>query len=377
MKKSLFLLVFVLLFSRIRGQMTAIPVGCGGVDVTSSIPTGAGFVTATGGFTNRKINGVTIPCQQIGLGVTTLFRTFILEKRNDQTGSFATAAESSFGAFRNLTPGVYRVRATVPVPLSGSGCLSIAVFNILEQEMGAEGTLANFGPSNLVRVGTAELSDITWDFKDDNGIQIFPGVNTLFGFGEKVKLQETNNVPYTDHFIQIQEFYPDGSPANYRAKGCAGYGCFVPGLVNISESLTDIWTLNGTSTLLFEKGRKYQVWVTISNSNCISWTGSFKEFFVCPDPLSCRENLHSIDEKVVLSPNPSTGLFSLTNLDLNNYDKKHLNLSIYDITGKEIKRFTNIDNNEFDVNELNTGIYVANLMSDGKRVYSSKFILKK
>lgn len=376
MKKSLFLIAFLLLFSKIKGQMTAIPVGCDGVDLTSSVPTGAGFVTAVG-FTNRKVNGVTLPCQQYGIGVTTLDRTFILEKRNDQTGSFTTAAESRFGAFRNLTPGVYRVRATVPVPVSGSGCLQIAVFNTNDIEMGARGVLANFGPSNLVRVGTAELSDITWDFKDDNGIQIFPGVNTLFGFGEKVQLQVSNNVPYTDHFIQIQEFNSDGSQGRWRAKGCQGFGCFVSGLVNNPEDLTRLWTIGGTSDWVFEKGRKYRVWVTISNSNCISWTGFFKEFFVCPDGLSCRENLHSTEEKIVLSPNPTNGRFSLTNFDLNNFDKARLNLSIYDITGKEIKRFMNIDNNEFDVNELNTGIYVANLMSDGKRIFSSKFVLNK
>jgi hypothetical protein len=258
-----------------------------------------------------------------------------------------------------------------------AGCLQIAVFNTSDIEMGAKGTLANFGPSNLVRVGTAELSDITWDFKDDNGIQIFPGVNTLFGFGEKVQLQVTNNVPYTDHFIQIQEYYSDGSPGRWRAKGCQGFGCFVPGLVNNPEDLTRLWTIGGTSGWQFEKGRKYRVWVTISNSSCISWTGSFKEFFVCPDGLSCRENIHSTDAKVVLSPNPTNGRFSLTNLDLNNFDKEYLSLSVYDIAGKEVKRFTNVYNNEFDVNELNTGIYVANLMSDGKRVFSTKFVLNK
>ena len=378
MKKVLFPLFFLSLFLKVNGQLTAVAVGCGGIDVSGVPPTSSFLV----GIQSTPIIGFS--CSVTAVPPLPIISEIKLEILNSSgvfqnvTTVSRTGATNSITSFTNLTPGVYRVSARAGETFSNFNCSSVTVVDILGRVIGTLGRLSSFSTPQIVRVGQAQLSDITFNFKDDNGA-IF--LNNAFAIGEKVQFNITNNVPYTDNLVFINEFWPDGSLARFRGKGCNGFACFEPGLLGSVLDLTRIWNngdLSG-SGWKFEPGRRYEVWVVISNNNCISWTGSMKEFAICPaiSGLNCKENLSDNERKIVLAPNPTNGKFILNNLNLSDYNQESLNLSIFDMSGKEIKKITNVAGNEFNVEDLNVGMYIVNLNSNGKRVFSSKLVLNR
>jgi Secretion system C-terminal sorting domain len=379
MKKSLFTLFLFSLFFKVNGQLTAVAIGCSGINVSGVPPTSSSLIGI------QSIPPIGFNCRVTASPPLSIISEIKLEILNTSSGVFQTVntvsrtgSTNSITSFTNLTPGVYRVSARAGETFSNFNCSSVTVVDVLGRVIGTLGRLSSFSTPQIVRVGQAQLSDITFNFKDDNGA-IF--LNNAFAISERVQLNITNNVPYTDNLVFINEFWPDGSLARFRGKGCGGFACFEPGLLGSVLDLTEIWK-NGdvsSSAWKFEPGRRYEVWVVISNNSCISWTGSMKEFAVCPaiSGLNCKENLSDNQRKVVIAPNPTNGKFILNNLNLSDYNQESLNLSIFDMSGKEIKKITNVAGNEFNVEDLNVGMYIVNLNSNGKRVFSSKLVLNR
>ncbi|MCR9182044.1 MAG: T9SS type A sorting domain-containing protein [Flavobacteriaceae bacterium] len=95
-------------------------------------------------------------------------------------------------------------------------------------------------------------------------------------------------------------------------------------------------------------------------------SGESENFSVSNSPLSLNEN----DEMAVLIyPNPTSGI-------LNVQTKNNLNITIFDLTGKQVFNTTDVSNgNQIDLSALNTGLYLVK-MNDGINNSTQKLIIK-
>ena len=70
---------------------------------------------------------------------------------------------------------------------------------------------------------------------------------------------------------------------------------------------------------------------------------------------------------------------SITTFCIYNFSlsKKVLAVSVYDITGKQLKQFTNnvVKSNNFSVTDLNTGIYFIKIKEENNKVNTKKLII--
>lgn len=95
-------------------------------------------------------------------------------------------------------------------------------------------------------------------------------------------------------------------------------------------------------------------------------SGESENFSVSNSPLSLNEN----DEMAVLIyPNPTSGI-------LNVQTKNNLDITIFDLTGKQVFNTTNVSNgNQIDLSALHTGLYLVK-MNDGINNSTQKLIIK-
>ena len=107
---------------------------------------------------------------------------------------------------------------------------------------------------------------------------------------------------------------------------------------------------------------------TYSASSITLQPGEFKIFGNQKATLS-NENI--ILDKNILSiyPNPASNNFSLS--------KDVLSVSVYDITGKQVKQFTSnvVKSNLFSVTDLNTGIYFIKIKEENNKISTKKLII--
>ena len=68
-------------------------------------------------------------------------------------------------------------------------------------------------------------------------------------------------------------------------------------------------------------------------------------------------------------PNPTSTTFYLS--------KDVLAVSVFDITGKQVKQFTNnaVKSNTFSVTDLNTGIYFIKIKEENNKISTKKLII--
>ena len=95
-------------------------------------------------------------------------------------------------------------------------------------------------------------------------------------------------------------------------------------------------------------------------------SGESENFSVSNSPLSLNEN---DDMAVLIYPNPTSGI-------LNVQTKNNLDITIFDLTGKQVFNTTNVSNgNQIDLSALHTGLYLVN-MNDGINNSTQKLIIK-
>jgi len=83
-----------------------------------------------------------------------------------------------------------------------------------------------------------------------------------------------------------------------------------------------------------------------------------------PPPAGVKTNIF-ISDNIILSPNPSNGVFNLYNPDM-----KNIELTVYSTIGQEVFRSTNsnIVNSKIDIQNNSSGIYFVKLKYDGMEV---------
>ena len=371
MKKSFILLLFGVLLSSfgLQGQtvvLTGTDSSCSDLSVSM---TGSCFRHVGAG--NQAINGD----WYYNTYSSKTYRVQLSKKQSD--GSFAPvepAFELSNGSsytWSNLSQSEYRVSTSVYL------CSTQRAFTTNGQLLGFRGIISPGLASNVVSVGSTQISDNVTNFLDANGMKIFPDANgnsSFFADGEEVRINTTASKNYQWYFMAIFENLPNGSPGRWRALGNGGNGGWLQEPMKPVESLTNLWNIDGGSTWTFTPGNSYSLQIALSKSNCPSWTEVVSTFYICPPGWPCRtggeKKMHN---KIVLSPNPASNKFRLNGINF--ADVKNCNVFISDISGREIQRFKDVNTNEFALNGLSNGIYIVNITADNRRLFSNKLVV--
>lgn len=272
----------------------------------------------------------------------------------------------------NLPQGDYQVN------MNPWFCTSQSAFNSQGQFLGFIGFTAGVAQSGVVSLGSTKVSDNVINFLDANGVKIFTNANgnsSFFASNEEVRINTTASKNFDRFFMAIFEVNADGSPGRWRALGNGGNGGWMSGSMLLPiVSLTDLWNINGGSTWTFTPGNTYRLQIALSKDACPSWTEVVSDFFICPTGFGCRTGGDKkMNNKIVLSPNPASNKFRLDGMDFT--ETKNCNVSISDITGREIQRFNDVTTNEFALNGLSSGIYIVNITADNRRLFSSKLVI--
>lgn len=90
----------------------------------------------------------------------------------------------------------------------------------------------------------------------------------------------------------------------------------------------------------------------------------------CSAPLALND--FDLENSIVIYPNPSNGVFSIT---FKNSDPAFYNITVLDILGKKIKNIS-IKNSKIDLSELSNGTYLLKINSSEKS-FTKKIIIKK
>lgn len=92
---------------------------------------------------------------------------------------------------------------------------------------------------------------------------------------------------------------------------------------------------------------------------------------MCSYSLGIKENF--IVNSITVYPNPSKGIFQLTNNDIDLEDGK---LEIYNMLGKKVYTGSNIKSQtQFNLSNLSKGVYILKV-HNGTKVYNKKIIIE-
>jgi hypothetical protein len=107
---------------------------------------------------------------------------------------------------------------------------------------------------------------------------------------------------------------------------------------------------------------------TYSASSIALQPGEFKIFGNQVATLS-TDNVVLVNDLLKVYPNPTSTNFSLS--------KDVLAVSVFDVTGKQVKQFTKnvIKTNTFSVTNLNTGIYFLKIIDNNNKISTKKLII--
>jgi hypothetical protein len=303
------------------------------------------------------------------------YRVSLTKKQPD--GNFASLGTSSDVAgsnftWTNLPQGEYAVSASVYV------CTTQKAFTTAGQQLGFKISFSAVTASNSVILGPSQQSDIAFSYLDANGSVLNGNPNffsNYFAPNEEVKINTSASQNYDKFILAIQEFYPDGvTQGRWRGFGNGGYGGWQTGqMPNVISLTNDLWGIGGTGWQ-FIPGYSYRLQIVLSKDACPSWTQSLPFFYICQSGWGCRAGGEKkMDNKIVLSPNPASNKFRLDGINF--IDTKNCNVSISDISGKEVQRFNDVTTNEFAINGLMNGVYIVSITADIRRLFSSKLVI--
>ncbi len=402
MKKIVTLGVFFSLFACVTvfGQIgVAIGVGsCNSITITDSgvniyprTSSGPLVYVRSGRFSDDFCGYIAFDYIDVSQRTFTLYE--VIDPTNpDRFNNLAYVTSNHSGYFTNLYVGTYIVNVFDAAEEIGVNCIQqgfpvgtsvdapFKVFNTLGQFLGwaaeSGGLFNGLKGSNRrtgdIVVGQSRIVDNDWHFIGQSGATRYGNIPVYLS-NDIVRIDATKSKNYNEHFIAIQEFWPDGTPGRWRAKGNGGYGAWINGLISNNENLSDIW--DGGTGWTFLEYNKYQVQVVIKNSNCISWTQVLQNFVVCPGALGCRIGEDNISQKIFISPNPTSDKFKINGIDFDRQNEYQVLVS--DMAGKIIQHFEQITNNEFDTNNIPNGVYVILLNDGDRRLFSSKLVVNR
>ena len=101
-------------------------------------------------------------------------------------------------------------------------------------------------------------------------------------------------------------------------------------------------------------------------------------FSGCDTIAALFEQTIENDYKIIIYPNPFTNFITFKISPVLKQESKKLIFVLYDLLGKEIKRFENIKLNtiEFNRENLSNGMYIYNIMNENGIIGIGKIIAK-
>jgi hypothetical protein len=269
--------------------------------------------------------------------------------------------------FNVSTHGTYRIENQRPVVLKNATCPNGRdVLNVLGQLVGKRGEFETSQAipllgipsmplqstfSNEVVVGATVPSDITWNFVDANG-------NNLFNPGDQIRMNTTGTRNYEAWWLAVFE---NGGQNRYWSNG------WQTGQIP-SE-------LNLNARCAFGQDFKqipvsYTVQFAISANCNTSWTNLDRNFSICPAGFGCRV---AEEDMISLYPNPANNTFQLLNID----PAKGQRVLLTDIAGRTVKSFDPIAQSEFDISDLSNGLYIVSVWEGEHRAFTTKLSVVK
>jgi hypothetical protein len=91
-----------------------------------------------------------------------------------------------------------------------------------------------------------------------------------------------------------------------------------------------------------------------------------------PSTIILGENEIELETNTSIFPNPATNYISI---DRSNFSDGDIQLSISDISGKEVLQIPNLTKSTVDISHLSSGLYFVN-MDDGRQKTSKKLIIE-
>jgi hypothetical protein len=259
--------------------------------------------------------------------------------------------------FNNLPHGWYRIAVRAPRYIAAPNCTTgwIKIYNTFNQHVGFEGEWAPTIYSNMVTVGETVQSDVSWTFID-------PTPNHHFNYLEEVKINTVGTKNYDHWWVAIFEY---GGQNRYWSNGWTS-GLIPGNVINLTEF--SLGTFNG----VFEPipNYYYMVQFAISSKCDTEWTNQDDHFYVCPSGMPCR--IAGQDE-VVVSPNPASTSFSISNLGISENSR----VTLTDLTGKTVKSFARSDQSLFDISDLPDGLYILNIWNGNTHIHTAKLSVLK
>jgi Secretion system C-terminal sorting domain len=310
------------------------------------------------------------------MGVPDVTRKYALEKEIILPTNFRAFETTTFlkasHVFSNLPHGTYRILTATPTlemnpscPITGG---RVSVYNLALQFLGFKSNYNNptVTTSASATVGQTQQSDINWSFVHNNGFSL--GSGDAYDYGQTVFMRPTLTTNYTDFWIAIFE--------NGGANRSVGAG-WTHGQFIFDINLSDIWK-NGTANWKFEAGNTYTVQYAITNSSCGGlWTNLDKSFYVCPAGSNCRLNTEKVQKIVSVIPNPAQNTFQFNNFEIELYKNKDYDLTVHDLSGKQLKSFKNFNNPNFDISDLPNGLYIVNFSESNNRLITRKLVVSR
>jgi len=254
--------------------------------------------------------------------------------------------------------GWYRVAIRVPQYIAAPYCLEgkIRVYNAFGQFYGYAGEWAETIYSNWVVVGETEQDDISWEFVDPNG-------NDLFNPGDVVRMNTTGTKNYDNWWVAIFE---NGGQNRYWSNGWTG-GLIPDNEINLTQEASEIFQ-GGFAQIPVS----YTVQFAITSTCDTEWTHLDRNFAVCPQGWGCRTKA---EDEVVIVPNPASVVFSVTNLD--EAVGGDYQLTLTDMNGRIVKTFSKTMNRKFDISDIPSGLYLVNILNENIGVYTLKLSIIK
>lgn len=387
MKKIIFILLSFLTLLCNSATAQAVAGGCNSVTVTQ-VPQ----YPLVHSLTSKKNCNVVIgngECCVVKPGsaqMTQMIPQMTLEKFDASTNSWVVVAgpeKADAGkVFSGLSQGKYRVKMLLPYynentcRVDASGNITqtrVQILSELSQFLGYLGTYNNApfggnGPfySNEVLVGATTASDIAYTFIDIPET----GSEAAYDFGEVAKMNTASSKNYNLWWLTI---YEDG-PTYQRARSNGWTNGTIPGN---EFNLTAFWALGGPGWQ-FETFHSYKVQFVVENLQCrngieksgTTWNVLERTFFICPAGSGCRAG--EDEQAIILAPNPASSVIRLQNFepDLG----RDYKMAITDLAGKALKTVS-LTSNEVDISDLPSGMFVASIKREGKRIFTSKFVI--
>jgi len=98
----------------------------------------------------------------------------------------------------------------------------------------------------------------------------------------------------------------------------------------------------------------------------------YKVVKIEPSTIILGENEIEVETNTFIFPNPATNYF---NIDRSNFSDGNIQLSISDISGKEVLQIPNLTKNTVDISHLSSGLYFVNI-DNGKYKTSKKLVIE-